>query len=131
MKIRSGFVSNSSSTSYVIAVTRNFKTDQAGMQKFLDECSRWSDDDEITNLEQADKKIGEIIEALCSHEQIWTCEAPCSHISEFVDAFKDEIQISSLDGGPDDGKVLNILADNCKDKTMTKLKKLMETQNED
>jgi hypothetical protein len=131
MKIRAGFVSNSSSTSYVIAVTRNFKTDQAGMQKFLDACiSEW-DDNEITDLEQADKKIGEIVEALCSHEQIWNTEAPVSHISEFVDTFKDDIVLFAIDGGPEDGKVLNAMADSCKEKTIAKIAKLlMESQNE-
>jgi hypothetical protein len=129
MKIRSGFVSNSSSTSYVIAVTRNFKTDQAGMQRFLDTCNEWSDY-EIKDLEQADAKMGEIIDALCSNEEIWTCEAPVPYISEFVDTFKDDIVLFAIDGGPDDGKVLNAFADSCKDKTIDKLKKIMESQNE-
>jgi hypothetical protein len=101
------------------------------MQKFLDACNQWSDDDEVMDLETADKVVGEIVEFLCTNEEVWTSEGvPVRNLSEFVDAFEDEIVLFTIDGGPEDGKVLNALADSCKDKTMDKLKKIMESQNE-
>jgi len=129
MKIRAGFVSNSSSTSYVIALTRDFKTTQAKMQRFMDECDEYTDV-EITNLKQADECIGRIVESLCSNSEIWIDDSPVENLYEFITVFDDDITITSLDGGPEESKVCNIFADSCKDKTILKLKKITESQNE-
>ena len=129
MKIRAGFVSNSSSTSYVIALTRDFKTSQAKVQAFMDECDPYANL-EITSLEQADECIGRIVEALCSHDQIWMTESLVENVYEFINIFGDDIIITTMDGGPDDSQVCNIFADGRKDEMMTKLKKLVESQNE-
>ena len=130
MKIRLGFVSNSSSTSYVIALTRDFKTTQDKVQKFMDLCDEWANV-EITSLEQADEVIGRIVEALCSQSYIWLEESSVENLSEFINVFGDEIIIGAVDVSSESGSVSNIMADSCKEETMKKLKKLVETKNED
>ncbi len=132
MKIRKGFVSNSSSTSYVIAVTRNFKPSPDKMQEFLDRCNQYSKSDMVVDIESAEKQIEAIVEDLCNRSQIWQDhDEPAEHMSDFVDIFEDEVQLFAIDSGSEDGKFLNVLADSCKDETMKKLTKLMKAQNED
>ena len=76
MKIRQGFVSNSSRTSYVIALARNYKATKEQIQKFADGIAKW--EDEEYTFEQADKQIKIIVEALCSiaGKCIWEEESP-------------------------------------------------------
>ncbi len=128
MKVRSGFVSNSSSTSYVIAVTREFKATPEQIQAFYDRCNKYSEDDDVTDLDKAEKQMAEIVEVLCLNEDIWLGEAPSPNISNFVTACKDDVILTSLDGGPEDDTICNIFADKCKDKTIEKMKKLIGEQ---
>lgn len=127
MKIRLGFVSNSSSTSYIVAVTRDFSPVPEKIQEFFDTCNKYSSSEDVTNLEQAAEKIKVIIEALCKESQIWLdYECPCYHIEDFVSVFREEVQIFTMPSSSDDGKVCNILADSCKEDTMKKLTELMK-----
>ena len=132
MKIREGFVSNSSSTSYVIALTRDFKTTQAKMQEFVDRCNEWEKcEKHMMTLQKADVAVGEIVEALCGQEVIWDeHDDPPEHCREFMSTFKQEIGVADIDGGPEDGKYMNLFADSCKDKNIEMFKRITEEQNE-
>lgn len=132
MKIRLGFVSNSSSTSYVIAVTRNFQVTKEKAQLFLDECTKDSyyASNDVKDIESAIKKIKEVLEAFCTHEEIWEEEAPIDSIYEFITVFREEVVLIEMESGPEDGRVMNILADKCGNKNFKRIKKLMEQTNE-
>lgn len=132
MKIRTGFVSNSSSTSYVIALTRDFKTTQTKMQEFVDSCNKYMNEKSWITLEQADKAVGKIIEVLCTNGEIWDeHDNPPEYIRNFVGVFGDEFGVVDIDGGPEDGKYINLFADDCKAENIKMFKRLIEKTNED
>lgn len=132
MKIRLGFVSNSSSTSYVVALTRDFKTTQDKMQEFLDSRNKYTNEENWITLEQADKEVGKIVDALCTQGIIWEeYDSPPEYVRDFVKVFREDIRVVDIDGGPEDGKYINLFADDCKAENMKMFKKLMETHDED
>ncbi len=130
MKIRIGFVSNSFSTSYVIALARDFKTTQAKMQEFIDSCNKYEREEKnMLTLERADKVVEEIVEALCSQAIIWDeHDSPPEYTYNFVRTFGDEIGVVNIDGGPEDGKYVNLFADECKDKHIKMFERIMQKQ---
>ena len=131
MKIRTGFVSNSSSTSYVVALTRDFVASPEKIQKFLGSYRDWEDED-ITD-EQGVELIGKVVEALCSSREIWIDDYndKLDGLDTFLSVFGDEISVASMDVSSEAGIVTNIFADRNKEKSMEILKKVMGLQNED
>jgi len=132
MKIRAGFVSNSSSTSYVIALTRDFKVTQDHIQRFTDEIKSYKDED--YTIEQATNQIGLTIEALCSvaGREMWEEHSPVQYLGEFINIFRsDFIILAMFDCSSEDGKIINILAGGLGDERVAKLKAIMENLNED
>lgn len=131
MKIRLGFVSNSSSTSYVIALARNYKATKEQIQKFTDRIANW-EDEEYTS-EQADKQIKTIVDALCSTagKCIWIEDSPVQYLDEFINILEDDYILGKIDVSSEAGQVTNILADGNREKVAAKIKKMMEAIDED
>ncbi len=128
MKIRLGFVSNSSSTSYVIALTRDFKATPEQLDKFIEECG---DFDTKLTPDQATKSIGEIVEALCSSGE-WSWydgDISIDNFHPFLWAFGDSFEICAVDGGHGCDSLANILADDLRDKTIKFITEEDENEN--
>ena len=123
MKIRKGFVSNSSSTSYVIALTRDYEASEEKVLEFMKEYEECYDE-ELGSIEKARELIAWIIGKLCSSEQVWTEEY--EGVCCFIQAFSDDICLTYIDSGPDDSSISNIFADKCKDETIEKMKKFIK-----
>ncbi len=124
MKIRIGFVSNSSSTSYVIALTRDFIPSDKDLEEFIDETKDYSTDKKMS-VEEAKKHIKDLVETLCvngdwsAYDGDWSNgEHYPEHLSTFLHSFEDDILISEADGGHGCDFLHNILADDLKDKTI-------------
>lgn len=130
MKIRQGFVSNSSSSSYIIALARNYKATKEQIQKFADEIADWEDED--YSFEQADEQIKTTVEALCSTEgkNMWFEDSPVQYLGEFIDMLEDDYILGTIDGSSGSGQVTNILADGNREKVTAKVKKIMEALDE-
>jgi hypothetical protein len=135
MKIRMGFVSNSSSTSYVIALTRDFKATPEQLEKFIDECKGYEEDSVAMTSEQATKTIALIVEELCKvGDWSWADSYDITESAENMEQFHnfrytcgDSFQIGEADGGHGCDFLHNILADDLKDKTL----ELTKVKNED
>ncbi len=129
MKIRLGFVSNSSSTSYVIALTRDFRATPEQLDKFIEECG------DVENIkltpEQATKSIGKIVEALCSRgDWSWVdFDIGIDNFHPFMWACGDSIKISEADAGHGCDFLHNILADDLRDKTIKLITEEDENEN--
>lgn len=124
MKIRIGFVSNSSSTSYVIAVTRDFVPSDKGLAEFINDTEDY-DTDKKMSVEEAKEHLANLIETLCVNG-VWSAydgdwsdgEHSVEHLSTFIYSFREEILISEADGGHGCDFLHNILADDLKEKTL-------------
>ena len=125
MKIRLGFVSNSSSTSYVIALTRDFRATPEQLEEFIKEIKGYDDDAVAMTTEQATKDISKIVESLCktgswSWGEGWDIsetDENMEHFHSFFCACGDSVRVSDADGGCGDDFLHNILADDIKNKT--------------
>lgn len=130
MKIRTGFVSNSSSTSFVIALTRDFRATPEQLEKFIDECKGYEEDAVAMTPEQATKAIEGIVEELCKvGDWSWSDGYDISNESENMEHFHnfrytcgDSFQIGESDGGHGCDFLHNILADDLIDKTTELMK---------
>lgn len=128
MKIRLGFVSNSSSTSYVIAVSRDFEATPEQLAKFIDECKDYDDNSSAMSVDQAKETIATIINAICEIGSWSWCDSydisesdeRLEHFHPFRWACGDSFDISEVDGGHGSNFLHNILADDIKEK-MTKI----------
>jgi len=136
MKIRLGFVSNSSSTSYVIALTRDFKATPEQLEKFISECQEYNYEEDAEGVamtpmtpEQAAKAISEIVEEICKcGEWSWyDGDIEIDNFTPFMYACSDDFEICAVDGGHGCDSLVNILADDLKDKT-NKFIKLCECE---
>ena len=120
-----GFVSNSSSTSFVIALTRDFKATPEQLEKFIDECKGYEEDAVAMTPEQATKTIAGIVEELCKTGDWSWSDGYCisdqvdnmEHFHNFRWSCGDSFLIGESDGGHGCDFLHNILADDLKDKT--------------
>lgn len=123
MKIRIGLVSNSSSTSYVIAITRDFKLSDEQKQKLFENYDPYEEDQlEIEGIEELFQKT---VEKLCSSSQVWEEDDENNFLYAIVRVLKEEIVLTSLDGAPDAGCYVNVLSDKNKDDFIAKVQKLL------
>jgi len=124
MKIRLGFVSNSSSTSFVIALTRDFKATPEQLEKFIKECQEYNYEEDAKGKamtsEQATKTIAEIVEELCKNGEWSWCDGDIEieNFHPFMWACGDSVEICAVDGGHGCDSLANILADDLIDKTL-------------
>jgi hypothetical protein len=124
MKIRMGFVSNSSSTSYVIAVMRDFVPSEKGLKEFIDDTKDYETDKKMSP-EIAKECISKIVEAICSggswsaYDGDWSMggESEVEHMGIFIYSFRDQILVSEADGGHGCDFLHNIFADDIVEKT--------------
>lgn len=132
MKVRNGFVSNSSSTSHIVILSRNFKLSDEQVKEFCERYNNWGD--EVLTPEQAEVRANEIIDRICSQKETWTCyegygeENPPAGTQIFLEVFEELIEIASMDTGPESGLCINIFADECRDKNIDKLHKIIQKQ---
>lgn len=130
-----GFVSNSSSTSFVIALTRDFKATPEQLEKFIDECKGYEEDAVAMTPEKATETITGIVEELCKVGDWSWCDSydiegqveNMENFHNFRFTCGDSFIISEADGGHGCDFMHNILADDLKDKTL----ELMKEKNED
>jgi len=138
MKIRMGFVSNSSSTSYVVALTRDFKMSPEQLEKFIGECKGYEEDAVVMTPEQAQEVVTGIIDALCTTSSwswcdgydISECDERMEHFHNFFWTVREDILVSDADGGHGSDFLHNILADDIQ-KKMPKLCKCKDKKDED
>ena len=135
MKIRLGFVSNSSSTSYVIAVSRDFVPSDKGLLKFINEIKDWGTDKNMS-VKEAKEYITNLVESLCvvgswsAHDGDWSANgSDTEHLSPFLDSFEDDILIAEEYAGHGCDFLHNILADDLRDKTIKFITKEDENEN--
>jgi len=106
MKIRNGFVSNSSSSSFVVLLPKNFDADM-----FIDNM----EDDEIENIMEehnmkSKNQIKKILRTCVKDNGTWNEEEGFYMCTELLDEFV----IATVEGGPDDGS-LSIMSEKEKD----------------
>ncbi len=121
MKLRLGFVSNSSSTSYVIALSRDIEVTPEKLANFLEECNQYLDEDEKRmTSEEGKKAISKAIKDLCSQGEFswYDGDIEIEHFHQFMQTFEDEIEICATDGGHGCDSLCNILADDMINKTV-------------
>ncbi|MHA1468961.1 MAG: hypothetical protein ACTSSP_00215 [Candidatus Asgardarchaeia archaeon] len=129
MKIRIGFVSNSSSTSYVLAVTRNFKLTDEKRKELFEEHVDWSGEEDIT-IDQIDGYFQDIIERLCSSGEVYEDDDEPPLFYPFITVFEDEILFTTIEAGPGQGVHINLLSDKEIEKTLKKMKKIISENDE-
>jgi hypothetical protein len=95
MKIRNGFVSNSSSSSFVILLPKNFDINTIDFEAELEKCEYDETDAE---------RVKEAMEEFIKNGELWEQES-----YEEVDIIHNILKkyvVTSFDGGPDDGKIV-------------------------
>jgi hypothetical protein len=141
MKYRDGFVSNSSSTSFVIAVARDFSPTEEQIKKFTENYNEYNEyNEEAISLETGKEIIDAIVNHLCSSEipDFEVClSSPDGEdenyitLDRFLNIFREVILKTEDMGGSGQDMCVNILADLCINKVKSALKKQMETYHED
>ena len=102
MKRRNGFVSNSSSSSFVILMGKGFNLTDEDIQKAITEAG---DEDRVSIADvRAD------FEVLKNGRTVWDYDNKAYYSTKQVCKNKNII-IGSVDGGPDDGKIVNLFTD--------------------
>ncbi len=135
MKIRNGFVSNSSSSSFILAITRNFKLPEEFKEALVGEYEEYCGGDYEKDMPTADEIVEEAIDIICSKETIWQEDCPPS-VTALVHIVTDNNELSKihyitgLDAGPDEGQYINVLCDKEKDNFLSQMKIILERENE-
>ena len=117
----------------VTALTRDFELTDEVIDKLVQEIEFFDDDEELVCDEERAKaeirkRMPDTIDKLCQGDgYFWEDNFPFG-TWELLNAI-DDIVISSMDSGPDETKLVNILSDNNRDKIIPKIKKVL--QNED
>jgi len=113
MKQRNGFVSNSSSSSFIVLMGQNFNPTDEEIQNaiFL------AGDEKYVSIDDVRKDI----ELLKTHYVVYDYDSKASYsIAALCDSL--DIVVGKIDGGPGDGKITNILTE----KNLPKFKKAIE-----
>jgi len=123
MKIRQGFVSNSSSSSFVIAVPRDFEITDDIVTKLKEEVNKYSWRDDDWTEDKIREQLPKTIDELCSGDGLFAdYYGPMTPELGFELAKVADLIIASFEGGPDEGQTVNILADDNKESTLRKIK---------
>lgn len=129
MKIRKGFVSNSSSSSYVIAITRDLQFSEKEIAKFREGYENHHGDECDFTTEQIQEIVTEIVDKLCREGQIY--DEDCSELIPFADALDGSYGITNINVGCSEGGIINLLTDKDKNEVLSAMKKIVERNNED
>lgn len=135
MKIRNGFVSNSSSTSFILAIARNFELPEELKEKLVEEYKEYCWGDGMGEPPTADEIVEEAVNILCSKEATWQedCSASVTALVHIVTNDKELAKvyyITELDAGPDEGQYINVLCDKERKGFLTQMKIILEKENE-
>jgi len=129
MKIRTGFVSNSSSSSFAIAVTRDMELTEeqkcAIMESYIAECKCYEQEcNQNPTPEERNKIIKEGISILCQNDGCFWGED--EHQNLLAWAIGNVLpSICAFETGPGGGQMENIFADQNKEKNIDKLKNIL------
>lgn len=116
MKLRNGFVSNSSSSSYVVLLPENFNVNEIDLTKFDFE-DDWRSEGEEIDFEGIKNTLNELI----NDKEIWQEGTPNYYnVLQIVDDYVIAQVYVSSEGGTislaDRGKVMSIITKNRKEK---------------
>lgn len=129
MKIRRQFVSNSSSTSYVIALSRDIEITDEEKEKIRQVCM----DCYNTDIENIDEYLEKALDELCSNEEVWQYSEDSRSeeyrivetvMEQIVEMLGDKIVITSIHGAPDCGAYVNVMSDFNRGRFVDKIKKM-------
>ncbi len=133
MKIRKGFVSNSSSSSYIVAITRDFKLPSEYKEDLMAEYSEYVYDPEESVT--ADEIVALAVDNLCSQKTIWYEHCPAS-VHALINTITcnhdldEKYVIITIEQGPDEGQYINMMCDGSQKAFTKKLKHILENKNE-
>jgi hypothetical protein len=121
MKIRQGFVSNSSSSSFVVYVPKNFELTDEIMEIAINTADEIDIDDE-NELNTFKENVVYAIDSLKSGKSIHEYDIDYDVFNSVYEILeKNNLIVTSINGGPDDGKIVGL--------SETKVKQIMEKFN--
>lgn len=127
MKIRKGFVSNSSSSSFVVAITRDFKLTDEEVELFREGYEEYHGDPCEFSDEQIHEIVAEIIDKSCREGMVY--DQDCSNIYAFEHALDDSYILANISAGCEEGGMVNLLKDKDKDAVLATMKTVIQRNN--
>ena len=122
MKIRQGFVSNSSSSSFVVLIPTNFELNDSDIDKFIQNAEDLAIDDEESVFEFK-TKVFSSIEDLNLGCTIYQQDIDSDIFNNLYEYFKEnDMIITSVESGPDEDKIISVTEFKIKN-ILSKLKK--------
>ena len=135
MKIRQGFVSNSSSTSFILAIARNFKLPEEFKEALVREYTEYCWGDGIGEPPTADEIVEEAVNILCSKEATWQedCAPSVTALAHIITDDNELAKIhyiTGLDTDSGGGQYINVLCDKEREGFLAQMKIILEKENE-
>jgi spore cortex formation protein SpoVR/YcgB (stage V sporulation) len=128
MKTRQGFVSNSSSTSFVVALSRDFVITDEAVSKFIDAYKNY--DNKRVTPEGSREKIEYAVDKLCGDGIVYAVDADDENdvcfVVEFLTELYPDILLAEIDTSSEMGCCVNILSDKSKKETLRKLNRIVD-----
>jgi hypothetical protein len=110
MKSRKGFISNSSSSSFIVLLPKDFKIEDIDLSKYKEEAeNQWGCDEEC---------IKQDLEKLLKEKEVWD---ESSETNGFLNRVLEDYVILELNDGPDSGRVILL-----EEKSIDKIKTILE-----
>ncbi|KKM62759.1 hypothetical protein LCGC14_1518420 [marine sediment metagenome] len=106
MKIRCGFVSNSSSSAYILLLKKDFQFTDEQIEEIIGETGLEEERDE-----EMKGALNSALEHLKNGKDVWIEELPGCMGGAIAEALPDDLILTTVEMGPDAGQLINILTD--------------------